>query len=144
MDRATGGGATWWTRHQTRNLEQSLAHPWRRSLSFGIAYFAGIMIATVMIHFDQAPRSALLGPAIQYAITCSIFSVIMGLSLRGGWLRRRYQRRLDRLHALMTAPPTGWYPDPAGRHEYRFWTGQRWSDFSLDNGVQCADPLPEP
>jgi hypothetical protein len=62
----------------------------------------------------------------------------------GVWLRRNYELRLDRLVQLRTSPPTAWYPDPSGRHEFRFWDGARWTDFALDNGVQCADPLPEP
>ncbi len=25
-------------------------------------------------------------------------------------------------------PPPGWYPNPAGPDQHRFWDGQRWSD----------------
>lgn len=115
-----------------------MAHPWQESAKFGLAYFTGYLIANLL---DGQPLfSRLVGIGLGFAIV----TVLMGLSLRGGSLRRRYQRRLDRLHLLMTAPPSGWYPDPSDRHEFRFWTGQRWTDFALDNGVQCADPLPEP
>lgn len=35
-----------------------------------------------------------------------------------------------------------WYPDPGGRHEVRYWDGQRWTDHVTTNGVQSVDPLP--
>jgi hypothetical protein len=43
------------------------------------------------------------------------------------------------------APPTptpmfGWYPDPTGRHEQRYWDGRRWSHRVADNGVRTDDP----
>lgn len=42
----------------------------------------------------------------------------------------------------MTAPAPEWYPDPTGRHEHRYWDGQRWTEHVADGGVQLADPLP--
>ena len=38
-----------------------------------------------------------------------------------------------------TAP--GWYPDPTGRHERRYWSGIRWSRHVDDEGVRAEDPL---
>ena len=41
------------------------------------------------------------------------------------------------------APIAGrWAPDPSGRHELRYWDGQRWTDDVSDNGVETFDPLP--
>lgn len=37
--------------------------------------------------------------------------------------------------------PANWYPDPAGRHEYRYWDGVQWTDHVSDGGVQSAEPL---
>ena len=34
----------------------------------------------------------------------------------------------------------GWYPDPAGRHQHRYWKGRRWTDQVADNGVVTSDP----
>jgi hypothetical protein len=36
----------------------------------------------------------------------------------------------------------GWHPDPSGRHEWRQWDGQRWTDHVADGGVTSFDPLP--
>ncbi len=37
-----------------------------------------------------------------------------------------------------TAPPA-WLPDPAGRHEYRWWVGTNWTPNVADHGV--AEPM---
>jgi uncharacterized protein YxjI len=34
-----------------------------------------------------------------------------------------------------------WYPDPMGRHQYRYWDGSAWTDDVANNGVQAKDPL---
>lgn len=35
----------------------------------------------------------------------------------------------------------GWYPDPYGRHERRYWSGIRWSRHVDDGGHRAADPV---
>jgi hypothetical protein len=35
--------------------------------------------------------------------------------------------------------PAGWYPDPFGRHQYRYWDGVTWSSSVSDGGVQSQD-----
>lgn len=39
-----------------------------------------------------------------------------------------------------TAP--GWYRDPSGRHELRWWDGANWRDAVTDQGHRSDDPLP--
>lgn len=41
----------------------------------------------------------------------------------------------------MSAPGPDWYRDPTGRHEHRYWDGQRWTEHVADAGVQTADPV---
>ena len=41
----------------------------------------------------------------------------------------------------LAAPAAGWHPDPAGRHEYRYWDGQTWTDQVSDAGLVTTDPL---
>jgi hypothetical protein len=38
-------------------------------------------------------------------------------------------------------PPAAWHPDPAGRHQLRWWDGAEWSRFVADSGVSSEDPL---
>ncbi|HEY7946725.1 MAG TPA: PH domain-containing protein [Acidimicrobiales bacterium] len=37
-------------------------------------------------------------------------------------------------------PPAGWFADPAGRHDVRFWDGARWTAHVRDQGVASTDP----
>src|SRR5205823_3703567 len=49
-----------------------------------------------------------------------------------GWLKRE---------DMMTTPPmvpAGWYADPAGRHEYRFWDGMNWTVHVSDGGIMAT------
>ena len=36
-----------------------------------------------------------------------------------------------------------WYPDPLGRHQFRYWDGAAWTDSVTDDGKQTTDPLPQ-
>ena len=40
------------------------------------------------------------------------------------------------------SPPSGWYPDPYGRHEMRYWDGARWTEHVADGGAPKVDPVP--
>ncbi len=46
---------------------------------------------------------------------------------------------LDGQYPQRTAPD-GWYADPTGRHEERYWAGE-WSEHVSDGGVPATDPL---
>lgn len=41
----------------------------------------------------------------------------------------------------MNAANPGWFPDPMGRHQFRYWDGGRWSDHVSDGGQTAVDPL---
>jgi hypothetical protein len=38
-------------------------------------------------------------------------------------------------------PPAAWHPDPAGRHQLRWWNGAEWTEWVGDGGVMSEDPL---
>lgn len=40
----------------------------------------------------------------------------------------------------MPTPP-GWYEDPTGRHEHRYWTGTLWSRHVATDGTKTVEPL---
>lgn len=47
----------------------------------------------------------------------------------------------------MTTPtmlPAGWYADPAGRHDYRYWDGAAWTAQVSDRGVPASDSVQLP
>lgn len=39
-----------------------------------------------------------------------------------------------------TSAPAGWYPDPASRHEFRYWDGNRWTEHVSDRQQVSSDP----
>lgn len=39
------------------------------------------------------------------------------------------------------ASTPGWHPDPSGRHQHRFWDGDRWTDQVSDGGTTGTDPV---
>lgn len=41
----------------------------------------------------------------------------------------------------MSSHPAAWHADPTGRHQYRYWDGQNWTDHVSDNGIQSTDPV---
>ena len=41
-------------------------------------------------------------------------------------------------------PPSGWFPDPGGRHEHRYWDGNAWTDHVADRGVAGVDVVAAP
>jgi uncharacterized RDD family membrane protein YckC len=40
-----------------------------------------------------------------------------------------------------SAGPSGWYADPMGRHEFRFWNGATWTEDVATGGAARLDPL---
>jgi hypothetical protein len=42
---------------------------------------------------------------------------------------------------LAPGPPPGWFPDPSGRFDLRWWDGARWTETVSRGGVQSTDPL---
>jgi hypothetical protein len=54
----------------------------------------------------------------------------------GGW-QAPYEAAVP---ANEPPPLFGWYPDPTGRHQQRYWDGRQWSHRVADNGVKADDP----
>ena len=42
--------------------------------------------------------------------------------------------------ATSAAAPAGWYADPSGRFELRYWDGDRWTEHVSRGGTQHTDP----
>lgn len=38
--------------------------------------------------------------------------------------------------------PPGWFRDPSGRHEQRYWSGSAWTEHVTDRGIPGTDPPP--
>jgi hypothetical protein len=42
------------------------------------------------------------------------------------------------------SPKAGWYADPTGRHQYRYWDGAQWTPHVADEGVASVDEMQAP
>ncbi|WP_422742924.1 DUF2510 domain-containing protein [Mycobacterium sp. WMMD1722] len=42
---------------------------------------------------------------------------------------------------VLATPAGAWHPDPSGRHEMRWWDGNRWTEHVSDAGAVGVDPL---
>lgn len=47
----------------------------------------------------------------------------------------------SRLHQLTPASSQGWWPDPTGRFEHRWYDGHHWTRHTGRDGTQYEDPL---
>jgi hypothetical protein len=58
------------------------------------------------------------------------------------WALVTNRRALLKLRHLMAsgAVAAGWFPDPTGRHQTRYWDGQRWTDQVSDPRVGSDPP----
>ena len=36
---------------------------------------------------------------------------------------------------------SGWFPDPSGEHQHRYYDGDNWTDMVGDNGIRSNSPL---
>ncbi len=43
------------------------------------------------------------------------------------------------LGVVQLGPPPGWFPDPSGRNEQRYWDGAAWTDAVISKGVPSTD-----
>jgi Protein of unknown function (DUF2510)/Bacterial PH domain len=53
----------------------------------------------------------------------------------------RAQPPIERATDLVADVPSGWYDDPSGRHQQRYWDGGAWTSRVSDVGVVAADPV---
>jgi uncharacterized membrane protein YdbT with pleckstrin-like domain len=52
---------------------------------------------------------------------------------------QRTRPPVERSPDVGAAVPWGWYPDPSGRHQQRYWRQGAWTDQVNDGGVPALD-----
>jgi putative membrane protein len=55
--------------------------------------------------------------------------------------RLRHQAAPAAAPGAGVAAPSGWYPDPLGRHQRRYWHDGRWTEHVGDGGKRSSEPL---
>ena len=73
-----------------------------------------------------------------------LIALVVVLANRRSVLRKQAGVGIDQ--AALRRPPApaaqaGWFTDPAGRHEQRYWDGARWTDAVVTDGQPGTDPL---
>lgn len=81
-----------------------------------------------------------------YQVGPGAVSVTLSSGLKFGlvdWGRnnRNLARFFAALSTLVAPVPPAWLPDPAQRHQYRWWDGQIWTPSVSDAGQQTHDPI---
>lgn len=54
---------------------------------------------------------------------------------------KNLDRFFARINSLVTSAPPAWLADPTGRHPWRWWDGQAWTDQVSDGGQPGVDPI---
>ena len=72
-------------------------------------------------------------PPVPAAATRSEDSVLAGVARRAKQVRRGRDG--------FDARSPGFFDDPIGRHEQRYWDGSRWTEHVKDDGARFIDPL---
>ncbi len=83
---------------------------------FGLGPLELILLAVVAMIF--------FGPTVLAVI------LLIVLALRP---RARGQR--------LAGPPSGWYADPSGHNQVRWWDGSRWTEHVGNDGVHATEPM---
>jgi hypothetical protein len=55
--------------------------------------------------------------------------------------RRRARASAPQVPAAPLPDRAGWFADPAGRHQQRYWDGTGWTDAVVTDGKPGTDPL---
>ena len=84
-----------------------------------------------------------LGP-LEFLFCCVPFWIIIGILLLVRFTGNRgtdFGPNLPPDTPPRGGVPAGWYTDPLGRHQNRYWDGWKWTEHVADNGVGAVDPL---
>ncbi len=135
-------------------------------VSFVISGIGGIVLAVAAVRDLDEPLSLhreQLADAIADARPWMIGAAVVGAAatVLNAWLLVRIADRQQVLHETMPVPappaapayghepawgaprqPAGWYPDPSGRFEWRWWDGTTWSAHVTRGGIAAHDPPP--
>jgi hypothetical protein len=152
-----GGGDPVSIRRYTTSATYDLAgHSGRAVGAFRIDR-PGSFLLSVRGEPGAAPANVAVGTSIAPVIVRAVVPTIPGaivLFLAGVAvavvvaIRRHQASRAAAAPAIPAGPPAqgsippGWFADPSGRHELRYWDGRAWTASVSDRGAQSLDPPP--
>jgi uncharacterized membrane protein YhaH (DUF805 family) len=119
----------------------------------GLVPFVGGIILIVLLALDGTPGPNRFGsdpkagergqPAGVWAPSAPATAGSWGAGAAGaaGYTTDGPATAGDAPTAPAASPAAGWYPDPTGRHQVRYWDAARWTEHVSDNGVAGVDAL---
>jgi hypothetical protein len=78
--------------------------------------------------------------AVEVTVTSALKFGLVDWGKNSANVDKMFRRIAERLSAP-SQPGGAWQPDPAGRHELRWWDGGRWTENVSDGGRPGVDPL---
>jgi uncharacterized membrane protein YidH (DUF202 family) len=78
------------------------------------------------------------------ASTFARHGTVMVLSAGVGGLQKEATAAMSEHSDMTPSAAAGWYADPLGRHERRYWDGAAWTDHIVDGTTQGTDPVSGP
>jgi len=147
--------------------EEVPIRPYEGSMTYQLGGHAGRAVGT--FHIDQPGSYRLradgvplgghadiaVGPSIGGAIVRTVLLALSGaatlfiggtalavvVAVRRSRSRRPPSQTIGRWTPAYAAAPGGWFADPSGRHELRYFDGQKWTAHVSDGTNHAVDPL---
>jgi hypothetical protein len=105
------------------------------------AYLGGNVLSfrtsgrTTLDELRQADQWAAVGCALTVVAAALAIVVVRAIT------ERQEHARMAQTTQLPAAAAPGWYPDPTGRFDHRYWNGSAWTLHASRAGESVIDPL---
>ena len=105
----------------------------------------GLIAVTVLEALTSAVVFAGPGTWVRDLVIFGSFVLqIVGVVLLFTPSARAWSKSRPRAKRPLNTTPAQWCPDPFGRHEFRWWDGERWTGSVANGGEVLEEPIPAP
>ena len=105
----------------------------------------GLIAVTVLEALTSAVVFAGPGTWVRDLVLFASFVLqIVAVALLFAPSARAWSSTRPRAKRPLSTMPAQWCPDPFGRHEYRWWDGERWTGSVASGGEVREEPVPAP
>jgi hypothetical protein len=76
-------------------------------------------------------------------IVCAVLLAIARRTTKPLWTEQSWwpQSAVQTAVQPYTGVLPGWHPDPSGRYQFRYWSGNRWTEHVSSGGAAAIDPV---
>jgi hypothetical protein len=129
----------------------ALVRAWVTAYVGGVALIISAIALAVTGATDESATRVLL---IAGGVVAAVGTLLTILVVRGVTERQEAQQAADpaptsrpvvrQLSGPVSPDAPGWYPDPARRHDHRYWAGTAWTEHVSTAGVPTTAPVTPP